>query len=381
MAQLAEHLTICFKLMKSCMGSGIYTYPTIFAEYGVCYTLILTLLSCAASILGTYIYIDRNKELGKENSISTLGAILVSTKFKRFVDLVVILKCVAVAAGYLNLAKSLLTHVFADVEFLGLLPSTIAFLLTGLGCLVLTPSVLGPNLGRLKYLSYFGTFAILAMITLSFVEARDRTLAFDLWAVDPPNLIKRIGQFVFVFSCHQSILTVHNEATVTERQLKLLIFLSFAGVSCLYLCFGFINYAAFLRTATPIIKGNIFLSWNSKGLVAKLAMGLFASSLICTVPFQLHPAKTYFIDMVGAKGQGYLAAISMLLICFFLTTQTWYNFEFVSNYATKPFNSLLCFGFPLLYTAFGKFRRTYADYLIGFYLALFTVACFASFAM
>lgn len=377
MGQLAEDLVICFKLMKSCMGSGIYGYPTMFADYGIVYTIVLTVLSCAASVFGTYVYIDRNKELGKENSISTLGEAIVSKPFKSFVDAVVILKCVAVAAGYLNLAKKLFSQAELTSETIS--ATTTAFILIGLSCVVILPAIFGSNLGRLRYLSYFGTFAVLTITLLSFVEAKDSYLVSQFFVNQHPSFLKNIGGFVFGFSCHQSILSIHNESNISERRMKFLIVLSFIGVTLLYLSFGFINYAAFFHLpCNPDIKDEVFLRWPHEAFRKKITMVLFATSLVSTVPFQLHPAKTYFVNMTKIKSLNYPTSIVMLSICLFLTTQSWYNFSLVSKYVSNPFNALLCFGFPVIFTLLGKSQKSYTDYTMIFYLSLFTIACFTS---
>ncbi|ELA42903.1 uncharacterized protein VICG_00218 [Vittaforma corneae ATCC 50505] len=383
MAALTEHLIICFGLMKSCIGAGIYSYPHTFNLYGVVWTTILTVLTCAASIFGTYVYIDRNKALQKEHSISTLGAAVVSKNFKYFVDIVVILKCLVVAAGYLNLAKNLIQKISPDADngILTVDPSVSGFLFTGLGCLLLTPSILSSKLGKLKNLSYIGTLSIILIIALSKIESAGKPLNFEMFTSSPPSIIQNIGLFVFGFSCHQSIMTIHNESIIPETRLKFLIMLSFVCVSCLYLGFGFINYSAFsVINGSPANLEQIFLAWEEKHLVTKLATILFASSLVITVPFQIHPAKSYFIDMFNVSdGYKRLVGISMIVLCYFLTTQSWYNFYFVSNFVAKPLNSLLCFGFPVLFTIYGRFKKSCSDYMICIYLAIFTLACFASY--
>lgn len=383
MVTLAEYLLVCFGVTKSCIGAGIYSYPHGFSLYGVTWTTVLTAATCIASVFGTYVYIDRNKALQKEHSISTLGAALVSRNFKYFVDLVVVLKCLVVAAGYLNLAKNLVQRISPDAGHgpFAISPSAAGFLFTGLGCLLLTPSILGSKLGKLKNLSYVGTFSIIVLIILSKIESAGRPLAYEMFTSNPPSIIQNIGLFVFGFSCHQSILTIHNESTIPEPQLKLLIVLSFVCVSCLYLGFGFINYSAFsVVNGLPANLEHIFLAWEEKHLVTKLATVLFASSLVITVPFQVHPAKSYFIDMFNISDRHkHLVGISMIMLCYFLTTQSWYNFYFVSNFVAKPLNSLLCFGFPVLFTAYGNSKKSYSDYVICAYLAAFTLGCFASY--
>lgn len=383
MSTFAEQSIICFSLMKSCIGAGIYAYPHAFNVYGVVWTVILTVISCAASIFGTYMYIDRNKEYSKENTISTLGATIISSKFKTFIDLVVILKCLIVGAGYLNLANEIIQMILPSINIFEyvITPNILAYIFTGLGCLLILPGILGTKLGKLKNMSYIGTFSILALIILSKIETSNMPVNYQMLVNEPPSVIENIGLFVFGFSCHQSILTIHNESNLSERRLKWLILLSFICVSGLYLLFGFINYSAFsIINNNPVSLKKIFSLWGKDHITTKIAIFIFSLSLIITVPFQIHPAKSYFFNIFNMKDNK-LVGISMIVLCYFLTTQSWYDFYFVSSFAAKPLNSFLCFGFPALFTVFNQSKKSYSDFFVCGFLALFSLACLSSYAM
>lgn len=381
MSTFAESFAISLNLMKSCMGAGICAYPHVFNLYGVVLTVSLTVFSCIASVLGTYAYIDLNKRFGKNNTISTLGATVISPKFKYFVDLVIVLKCLAVAAGYLNMAKNFIETIFPKIgdRFSSIItPSMAGFLFTGIGCLILTSSILGQEIGKLKNLSYVGTLSILIIILLSFLEIQGKSKNIEFLPSIKTSILENIGIFVFGFSCHQSIITIHNESQIKERTLKMLILFSFLIVAILYLVFGLINYSAFsVINGIPQNLKDIFIHWNKDHLITKIAMILFASSLVLSVPFQLHPAKSYLISMLEVKTKdGYIVGILMMALCYFLTTQSWYNLYFVSNNVAKPLNSFICFGFPAFFTLFNGFSKHVFDYLICGYLVVFTSLCF-----
>lgn len=345
----------------------------------------MTIASGIAAVLGTYIYINCNQRHGKGNSIATLGAVLISSKFKYFVDFVVILKCLAVGAGYLNLARELTNAVIPakNVKFLSRYSSDAGFIVTGLGCTLIMPSMLSTSLGRLRYLSYFGTFCIVLLVLLSTIETSGRPRAFELFSKSRSNILDNIGIFVFGFNCHQSILTIHNETKLPSRAFKGIVAAAFVLVACLYLFFGFINYSAFFtidQAGIPVELKKIFAMWDQNHLTTKIAYSLFILTLLITVPFQIHPAKSCFIDMFNIKSKKrHLVCISMIAICYFFTTRSWYDFSFVANYVTKPFNSFLCFGYPVLYLIYNDLPKSPFDLFSCVYLSIFMFSCFISY--
>ncbi|KAM0681737.1 hypothetical protein GINT2_000251 [Glugoides intestinalis] len=385
MLQLGEYTSVGFNIAKACIGSGIYAYPHVFNSHGVVPTFLMTVASGIAAVLGTYIYINCNQRLGKGNSIATLGAVLISNKFKYFVDFVVILKCLAVGAGYLNLARELTNAIIPakNFKFLSKYFSDTGFIVTGVGCILLMPSMLSSSLGRLRYLSYFGTACIILLVILSTLETSGRPRNFELFPSHKTNILDNIGIFVFGFNCHQSILTIHNETALPSRVFKSIVTAAFILVASLYLFFGFINYSAFFsinQAGIPIDLKKIFTMWDQDHLITKIAYSLFILTLLITVPFQIHPAKSCFIDIFNIKSKKKdFVCISMILICYFFTTRTWYDFSFVANYVTKPFNSFLCFGYPILYLICNDLPKSYFDFYSCIYLSIFMFSCFISY--
>lgn len=384
MSSFGELAAICFNVSKSCMGAGFYAYPQIFNLYGVLMTFGMTILSGIASILGIYVYINLNSKYKKGHSISTLGKIIVGKNFRYIADMVVILKCLAVGAGYLNQARTLIRKIpFEEyITYNKISNNLISYVLVMLGCAVFTPSILNLKLGKIKNLSYVGTFGIIVIIILSIIQAKDKEMNVE-WRTENKNIFDDIGTFVFGFSCHQSIMAIHNETSIPERFLKLLILISVTFVACLYTLFGFINYAAFSVTSENEKRNlrHVFDAWDDNNTVRNLANALFAFVLVITVPFQLHPAKTYFVEMFNIKSSQNrsIVGISMILMCYFLTTQSWYSFEFVSKHLSKAFNSLLCFGFPVIFIMFNNEKKSLYSYLLIGYLGAFFVVCLASY--
>lgn len=384
MSSFGELAAICFNISKSCMGAGFYAYPQIFNLYGVLMTLGMTICSGIASVFGIYVYINLNSKYKKGHSISTLGKIIVGNNFRYVADMVVILKCLAVGAGYLNQARNLIRKIPLEeyMMYNKINNDIISYILVMAGCIAFTPSILNVRLGKIKNLSYVGTFGIITIIMLSVLQAKGKDTNIE-WTTERKNIFNDIGTFVFGFSCHQSIMAIHNETNISEKLLMFLISLSFISVACLYTLFGFINYAAFSVTAAGERRSlsQVFDAWDDNSTFKNTASALFAFVLIITVPFQLHPAKTYFIEMFNVKSDRNrsIVGICMILICYFLTTQSWYSFEFVSKHLSKAFNSLLCFGFPALFVIFGSLKKNIYSYLLIGYLGVFFIACLASY--
>lgn len=377
MSNFGEDLPTCINILKGCIGGGIYSYPMLFEHYGVGLTAVMTILSGIASIFGAFIYLDLNEELKRKHSISSLACKIFSLRFKYFVDVVVILKCLVVAMGYLNLSKTMIRTVLSNSEhpyfkspFMDL-PSLFA----AVGCLIQAPSILAARIDNLRYFSYIGTFSIIFIIIASMCVNNGNPVTFSVFTGDY-NVMKEIGSFVFCFSCHQGILSIHNESSFLLMRLKLIMIVGFVGAGILYLLFGFINYSKLAGLGS---MDDVFSLWDNQNLKMISAL-LFSFSLILSVPFQVHPAKTYLSDIFNLKNNSRKAVgVIMMLLCYFSTLTSFYSFKFASNVISKPLNILLCFLFPAIFQICNRTEKSTAEIVMIWYLILFSILCILSF--
>lgn len=377
MSEVFESAVILFNVTKSCLGAGIINFPYVFQKYGPALVFYMTLLSGVASVLGVFAYINLNRKYHKNNSISTLSTLIISSYFKIFVDLVVIAKCIVVAACYMNSAQKIISKIPLNtgIKLIDSNQSLVGKLFSFFGSILLIPSILEPSLSGLKNFSYLGIGSIFLLIFISIVQTRGIT-AEPTGLSSDSNILTEIGTFVFGFTCHQSILNIHNETKITDTRLKILIAIAFVLVGVLYFSFGYINYKAFMNL--PDIT-DVFLIWD-KNFLTNLGSLLFATSLIISVPFQVHPAKAYLSDMFEFKKLGKsISAIGLLVLAFILSNLSCFEIKFVSQNITKPMNTLICFGFPLIYTLVNKDKKSLYDLISSFYLGIFVFMCVRSF--
>ncbi len=377
MNEFAESAVTLFNVAKSCLGAGIYNYPQMFLLHGPMIALEMTFLSGLASLMGVYAYINLNRKFNKGNSISTLSNLIISPYFYYFEDLVVIIKCITVADVYMNLARSLISIIPINIGIdsidsdQNIKANAIVFICSAL----LIPSILQPSLYRLKNFSYLIISSIFMLIIVSLIQTRGKMANVSNLSFNS-GILKDIGPFVFGFTCHQSILNIHNKAKSTDKRLKFIIGIAFIIVGVLYYTFGFTNYRAF--GDEPNLE-KIFEAWvKNYSILAYVGAAIFSLSLIVSIPFQIHPAKTYPSDMFGLKYSARLTSVvAMMGLCYVLSVSSWYNMLFVSRYVTTSLNAFLCFGFPLIFTLLGKGKKSMFDYFKCLYLAIFTYICIA----
>lgn len=375
MGELVDSAIIFFNVAKSCLGAGIYSYPQMFKLYGSSLVLGMTIISGIASVIGAFAYINLNRKFHKGNSISTLA----SPSFKYIVDIVVIVKCLAVAAGYMNLSKSIIVEIpfKIGIRIIDENPDIRGHVIVFSCCALLIPSILQPSLFKLKNFSYLGISSIFILIIISLIQTKDKVAKHTEVAFNS-KILKDIGTFVFGFTCHQSILNIHNEARITDLRLKIIIAVAFTLVGILYYTFGFINFRAFSDEGS--LK-EIFPIWNKNyAYLAYFGALVFSMSLIISVPFQIHPAKTYLSDMFSFKYTARLTSvILMMALCYAVSSAPRYDILLVSRVVTKPMNTFLCFGFPLLFTLLNKGKKSLVDWFNCLFLAIFTIICIVSF--
>lgn len=378
MSELGECAVILFAIVKACMGVGMLKYPQMFHLYGVAPVIFMTFISGIASVIGAIAYVNLNAKFRKSNSISTLSSVIISPRFKYFVDFVIISKCIAVGAVYLSYAKKLINSipVSTGIQFIDEDKTVRGFLFTLFGSLALIPSILGPSLINLKSFTYLGTFTIFSLIVISKIQTAGMETSYKLFT-DNFNVFSNVGTFVFGFTCHQSVLGIHNDSRISDKLLKIIIVAAFSIVGLIYLIFGYINYSAFTLRVSDMEDG--ISKWNDNYLT-NTALFFFAISLVISVPFQLHPAKVYFGDLFGFKSLGRsITTYAMISICFSLSFAGWYNIDIVAKTITKPMNTLLCFGFPLIYTLFTSGKKTIFDWINCTLLLIFIGICIGSY--
>lgn len=369
---LIEQLVVLIGVIKSCFGSGIYVFPDTFRYYGVKLTIILTLCSAFASMLGAFTYININEKARRGNTLSSLATNVFNTKARYVVDILVIMKSLVVAAGYLGLCKELLKNLnFSFHKTLS--QSNIEFCILFL-CLMITPSVLASNISKLKNLSYLGILGLSSCIFLSYFAN----------GIDDPtkkitdnefHLFTKIGGILSGFSCHQNIIAIHNNITFSAQLFKIIVFLGFCSVSLFYLLFGYLNYSKF--DSSVEIK-SLFDLWEP-GMITNSAVLIFTSVLIVSLPNQLHPAKTYFSNMLKLNdSQTKISGILMICLCYSLTCTSWYGFDLASNIITKPMNACLCFLFPTLFMIYTNQTYSTSKILKILYLLVVSLMCLIS---
>lgn len=364
---------VLINVLKSCIGGGIYLYPELFRYYGYKLAISATIMSSIASIISVYIYLDVNTYYEKGNKISTLANNVFGSKIRYFADLVVILKSMTVAAGYLDLAKRILNNLSLNTRFeiLNSKSNERSSALVILLCFIMSPGVLAQNISFLKKFSYLGTLSILIIIGLSIISTFKQNYSVPV-TNELFNFFKRIGSFVFGFVCHPNVIDIHNDNEFTLSSMKYIVFLAFIFVFGLYTVFGYVNCNKALNAESLC---DLFSLWMP-GHITNTAILLFTFVLVTSVPNQLHPAKTYLMKSLGLNpNKDKMIGILMILICYAVTYSGNNIFEFMTRFVTTPLNLIMCFIFPSIFVLKLYPRLGFVHLLMISYLFIFSILC------
>lgn len=296
MTSISDFSSVYFNTLKACMGTGILGFPLIFQIHGIFYTVIFTFISLLASLFGCFLYIDLNERHGKNLTMASLSKHIFPS-MKRSVDIIVMIKCFLLTLVYFGRIKSIFSTLFADFELESILkikPDVGAGIGIVATAFLLSYPITWETLNSLTKFSLLCFVGVVILFFGSFSVTKGKTSEV-VFISDNRDFISSVGYFVFGFSCHQNILSIHNETKMKASLFKLCITLSLISVAFIYLAFGYINYKAFSD-----IPNDIFIIWPACKAKSFTVL-TYLCIIVFSIPFQVFPCKNHFGDLVGTS--------------------------------------------------------------------------------
>ncbi|KAI5189266.1 hypothetical protein NECID01_0461 [Nematocida sp. AWRm77] len=315
-----------FNLLKTVIGSGIVSFPSLFAMFGVVPAVCFSAMSAVLTFFGLVMLCECASFY--ENKKTTFSGALenVWPGISRMFSAVVFVKCFGVSVSYLLIVQTFLLSIFKNIPHVSSLSPGMVIALYGL---VVIPLCAMKDLKSLRYTSVVGVIGVYVCIcggVYSLVQvARENALPpTQLFAPVSSGWLAKVGQFVFSFTCHQNIFSVRASLkNPTKRAMKHVISLVLSSALGLYLIFGAVMYKAYGDS----IKDNALESFR-EGPVATGVFIFYIVLLTCSYPLQIHPARDCLCEwasglfsisekhgtVLRAASTGLLVAMGILIV-------------------------------------------------------------------
>lgn len=368
-------------LMKSLLGVGILSYPSLFSDLGVPVTLLCMVISAIFSNFGLviFLFLNRNKSL----TMSTLT----DKKFVfYFVNLVIVLKCISVSISYILTMSEIIDSVIKKESAKKVILTVIT--------LAIAPISTLKTFGKLKITSFLGVGAVVMMVTLTLIR-----MSLNLGELSPPHqsnhksahksitnavqpernvflakptrtgvlgskkgsdLLKctffSFGSFVYSFTCHQNIFTFSNECRMSFRSSVLCTTAVMISSMILYVLFGLPNAYMFK------FDDSGFFSSIPNDVITGLMKFFFLFVVIFAIPLQLNAAQNYLEISRPLYRYIFCYCVHIAGLLFTLLN---INFKTVISIIGGTVSAFLCY---IIAGAYLMYFRRYPDRNNGYYV-------------
>lgn len=284
-----EVLAAHFNLLKTVIGSGIVTFPSLFVVFGMVPAISFSAVAAVLTFFGLMMLCDCAEFYGSKTTTFTASLEEVWPGISKLFDVIVFVKCFGVSISYLIIIRTLLVYLAKDFSFLSHTSS--ARLMIAYAA-AMVPICVMKDLKSLRYTSIVGIFGVYVCIAGSiynFVKKIEQEPIPDIDAVTPVSSkwLKAIGQFVFSFTCHQNIFSVRSSLSNPSRtRMAQVVGSVLASALGFYLLFSVIIYLTYGRA----VASNVFESF-ADGAVKKGVFIFYIILLTCSYPLQIYPAR------------------------------------------------------------------------------------------
>lgn len=347
-----EFLSVYLNLLKSVIGTGLLAYPYYISEFGIFPLVFISTIACIFSSCGLIFYAYCNKKIGKKSTMSSIADHILPI-MRPLVGFSISLKCFLVSVLYFKILKGLLESQYNFISNYITDTGNIKKYLFSIIFLLSTPLSFTEKITKLKISSFIGIAAILIVMisnTYTFLQNKDK---IDLKFTGKRSIyFTRIGDIVYGFTCHQNIFSVQN-----EMKNKSLLFLSLIIISTMtsafiiYMYFGIINYKMFGQgvDATVLINYGKMETFQSFVVIM-----LFSFMLLITIPLQVHPCRTYALNLISdnlvdSKKARYVSTFVILLGIYLFGNYDILNIKKIYIYVGGGVSSFICFIFGSIY--------------------------------
>lgn len=373
----SELVSVYVNLLKTVVGAALIKYPYLFVKYGVVPTLAISIMSAVAAYFGLVLYVELNSASGAKSDISSLACNTRVPSVRTVANAVIFLKSYSVIIVYMQLLKevlkTLLKHFFnSERYYLALLALVI----------LATPLTLVRSIRSLRVFSLFGVGSVALIISLClyrFVTEAARLCAAELAVVTRSrDYVSDLGTFVFSYTCHQNILSVHNSLKNTSMRALKSTMLAVLGTSVIvYTVFGMVCGLVFGRKINDEVNILNVLPNDSLSLFVRLFYGI---ALVLTIPLHSHPGTYYGLCLFNSKYaterrfwhmRWVFSAILLLLMYLFVCIDPQGKYS-TFNLVGGVFSSLINLGFPgFYYLTFRNIKKSKTNTFFSVIVLLF----------
>ncbi|KNC81178.1 hypothetical protein SARC_06489 [Sphaeroforma arctica JP610] len=297
-------------LVKTILGASLLALPNAIQAGGYLVGFILLGMSASAAVFGLDIlaHCARNMEHTKSRD-STYGGIALDLvpSMGKFIDFAVAIKCFGVSISYLIIVGDLLPDVAREwglAEYMDGLLAERHFWITVVFLFVAVPLATLKHLDSLRVWSLIGNIAALFLVFVVFISSFNTSLnpchqdplpvniaeqcaAPNVPFVPTIQILKYVSIFIFGFTCHQNIFTIHNEIEDNGRQnMRYVIVSSIATTLCIYI----VLLGSSLNTFGPTIDKDLLKMYPKSTLmtICRLCITLL---VVTSYPLQTHPCR------------------------------------------------------------------------------------------
>ncbi|KAF1805251.1 transmembrane amino acid transporter protein-domain-containing protein [Mucor lusitanicus] len=282
-------------LSNTILGTGMLAMPAALACVGLIPGMFLILYAGATSGLGLYFLARCAGKVGGRNASFSSLSKLTWPKLGIFFDMAIAIKCFGVAISYLIILGDLMPQVirsfFHHAEEVELLMDR-RFWITLSIITAVGPLSYLRKLDSLKYTSLIALFAVAYLVIIvlyhyispNFPPPPPEAIEYFRFST---KIFSQLPVFIFAFTCHQNIFSVHNELQDnSERSIIKVIFSSIGSAAFIYEVVAVLGYLSFGKD----VLGNIILMYPQSYFVAygRLAIVIL---VIFSYPLQAHPCR------------------------------------------------------------------------------------------
>ncbi|KAI5180556.1 hypothetical protein NEOKW01_0860 [Nematocida sp. AWRm80] len=277
-----------FNLLKTIIGSGIVTYPVLFATFGILPGIFFSLTAGILTFFGLLMLCECASFQGNNKKTFSSALEDVWPAVSKVFNVIVFAKCFGVSLSYLVLVKSHLEYLIKDRLEINIAKEYLIVVYA----LILLPICSMKDIKSLKYSSLLGLIGVGVFIggaITNMILIRSTTGLAQVDWIRPPQLkwITRAGQLVFSFTCHQNIFSIRASLrSPTKNNIIKVIGPAIGSALSLYLLFGLVMYFACGST----VSDNAFASFTN-GTVKDVVVVFYILLVSCSYPLQVYPAR------------------------------------------------------------------------------------------
>jgi amino acid permease len=294
-------------LLNTILGAALLNLPKAISSVGYVPGTLIIIATGFASSFGLHLLAFAAKKVGRESSFFSISKITYPNLTFLF-DLAIAIKCFGVATTYLTVVKDLMPKIFAIfVKDMAKYPfASDSFFWIGTFLVIITPLTFLKRIDSLKYASFTSLIAMFYLVAMivAYYSAGFRGKGFvDPVAIVSPTseslmrFLESFSTFVFAFTCHQNILSIHNEKKNNSlHSLDQVIGFAISTSTIVYIIGGNLGYMTF----GPLVNPNLLKAYPND-IAVTVARFAYVMLTILSYPLQAHPCRASIDKLISWK--------------------------------------------------------------------------------